>query len=81
MEKKTYKPCGVCAREIEYTVDDDGIVTDVRFNGGCAGNGIGISALVNGLHKSEVIKRLKGILCNHRNTSCPNELARALEKE
>lgn len=79
MEKKiNFTPCGVCSRQIEVAVED-GIVKSVRFTGGCHGNTQGLSALVAGMPASTVIDRLKGIDCKGKGTSCPDQLAKALE--
>ena len=74
-----YKTKGVCARTIDIEMDGTK-VKNVSFNGGCNGNGKGISALVVGMEADEVIKRCKGIKCGMKNTSCPDQLAKALEK-
>ena len=76
----TYKPRGVCAALIAITLDDDGVVQDVVFTGGCNGNAQGISSLVKGMPAQQVIKRLKGIRCSYKTTSCPDQLATALEQ-
>ncbi|HEY8464161.1 MAG TPA: TIGR03905 family TSCPD domain-containing protein [Bacillota bacterium] len=78
MSKFMIKPKGVCAREIHFTIEQ-GIVTDVRFVSGCSGNTQGISRLVEGMAVAEVIKRLLGIRCGDKETSCPDQLAQALE--
>lgn len=70
---------GVCTRQIAFEIDDDNKVRNVRFNGGCLGNTQGLSALVEGMDASEVIKRLKGINCGGKGTSCPDKLAQAVE--
>ena len=70
---------GVCSMAIDYEVEN-GIVTDCRFIGGCSGNTQGVCALVKGMKVEEVISRLKGIPCGMRKTSCPDQLARALEE-
>ncbi|MDD6396573.1 MAG: TIGR03905 family TSCPD domain-containing protein [Acutalibacteraceae bacterium] len=72
-----YKPSGVCSREIIIDVED-GIVSNVKFIGGCAGNTQGIGALVKGMKVDDVIRRLDGINCGFRGTSCPDQLAKAL---
>lgn len=77
--KMKYKTSRTCSRAIELEVED-GIVKSVRFDGGCMGNTNGIASLVEGMPAEEVIKRLKGIDCNGRGTSCPDQLAKALEK-
>ena len=76
----TYKTQGTCSRAIEIELDGD-IVENVKFIGGCDGNLKGISSLVRGMNINEVIERLQGIRCGFKNTSCPNELAKALTKE
>ncbi len=78
---KTYdiRTQGVCSRSIHLTLDDDGRISDVSFEGGCNGNLQGISALVRGMRPEEVASRLKGIECGMKGTSCPDQLARALE--
>lgn len=75
----TYKTHGTCSRSIEFEVTD-GIITDCRFIGGCMGNTQGVSVLVKGMKVEEAIRRLKGIQCGLRGTSCPDQLARALEQ-
>jgi uncharacterized protein (TIGR03905 family) len=75
----TYKTHGTCSREIQFEVND-GIVSEVRFISGCNGNLQGIGQLVEGMKVDDVIKKLKGIDCNGRGTSCPDQLAKALEE-
>ena len=77
-EQFNYTPHGVCSRGIEITVDD-GIITEIKFIGGCSGNTQGVSALAIGMSPEEVIKRIKGIKCGFKSTSCPDQLALALE--
>lgn len=77
---KEYKTVGVCAKNIQYTVEE-GIVKNVSFTGGCNGNLQGISTLVDGMKVEEVIKKLEGIKCGAKSTSCPDQLAEALKKE
>lgn len=76
--KYTYKPNGVCSSQIIFEVED-GIVKDLQVIGGCHGNLQGISKLVIGMKVEEVINRLKGIDCRGKGTSCPDQIARALE--
>ena len=71
---------GTCSRAIEVVLDENDTIESVRFLGGCAGNTSGISSLVVGMKASEVIDRLKGTRCGMRPTSCPDQLALALEK-
>lgn len=75
----TYTTTGVCARKIEFTVEDNKLV-NVKFIGGCPGNLIGISKLVEGMEITEAINKLKGIRCGAKETSCPDQLAKALEE-
>ena len=72
-----YKTKGVCAREINFEVEN-GIVKNVNFVGGCMGNTTGVSKLVEGMKIEEVIARLEGIKCRPT-TSCPDQLAQALK--
>lgn len=74
----SYKTKGVCSRLINIDVED-GIVKKVKFEGGCNGNTKGISALVEGMPVDGVIDRLEGIKCGFRDTSCPDQLAKALK--
>lgn len=78
MAKFSYEPSGVCSALIEFELEG-GTVKNVRFTRGCNGNTQGISALVEGMNVDDVISRLKGTNCNGRGTSCPDQLARALE--
>ena len=72
-----YKTSGTCSRMIKVEVED-GIITDCAFVGGCAGNTTGVASLVKGMKAEEAIERLKGIRCGFKNTSCPDQLSRAL---
>lgn len=76
--KYCYHTKGTCSKIIEFEIDN-GILTDVRFTGGCHGNLQGISALVKGMKVEEVLKRLEGIHCKDKATSCPDQLAEALK--
>lgn len=73
-----YKTQGVCASTIDIEMDADRIKS-VQFTGGCNGNLQGISALVKDMTAEEAVSRLKGIRCGFKNTSCPDQLAKALE--
>lgn len=74
-----YQPKGVCSNAIDVEVED-GIIKSVEFTGGCNGNTQGISRLVAGMKVEDAISRLKGIKCGFKNTSCPDQLACALEE-
>ena len=69
---------GTCSRESIVEIDN-GVIVSVRFIGGCTGNTQGLSALLVGMKVEDAISRLKGIKCGMRPTSCPDQLARALE--
>ena len=76
-----YFPTGVCSMKINIDVDDETkTINEVKFIGGCAGNTQGVASLTKGMHIDEVITRLKGIDCRGRGTSCPAQLAKALEE-
>ncbi len=74
----SFQPTGVCCRHMEMEIVD-GIVKNVIFTGGCNGNLQGIAALVEGQPAEEIIRRVKGIRCGIKSTSCPDQLAQALE--
>lgn len=75
-----YKTSGTCSSAINLEVEGD-IIKSVSFTGGCNGNLQGISRLVEGMKVEDAISRLKGIRCGFKNTSCPDQLARALESQ
>ncbi len=77
--KITYIPKGVCSKQINIDVED-GIVQSVEYIGGCNGNLKGIGSLVKGMKVEEVISRLENIKCGFKNTSCPDQLAKALKE-
>lgn len=74
-----YKNSGTCSRQIEFNVVDRK-VTGVTFTSGCSGNLKGIGSIVEGMDIDEVIARTKGITCGAKSTSCPDQLAKALEQ-
>ena len=80
MNHLEYVTSGTCSRLITIDVDADGIIRNRSFVGGCNGNLKGICALVIGKKASEVKQTLKGISCNGKPTSCPDQLATALEQ-
>ncbi len=80
MKQYQYTPCGTCSRLIDIEVDPETrTLGRVSFTGGCSGNLKGIAALVKGKDLSAVIATLRGIECGNKGTSCPDQLARALE--
>ena len=79
MEHINYKTQGVCSRSIDIDVEN-GVITQVKFNGGCAGNTQGVASLLRGMTVEDAIERLEGIRCGFKPTSCPDQLAKALKK-
>ena len=75
----TYQTHGTCSGVIHFSIED-GKITGVSFEGGCNGNLQGISRLVEGMEPAEAIRRLRGIRCGMKSTSCPDQLATALEQ-
>lgn len=74
-----YRTKGVCSRSITFDIED-GVIRNVQFEGGCNGNTQGIAALVEGMPVEEAIRRLSGIRCGFKSTSCPDQLASALRE-
>lgn len=77
--KISYRPRGVCSRLMEIEVEDGKIVS-VRVTGGCSGNLQGISRLIEGMDVDEAIRRMDGIRCGVKPTSCPDQMAQALKQ-
>lgn len=75
----TYNTKGICAKEIDFDLTD-GIVNNVKFKGGCPGNLQAISSLLEGMSAEEVVKKLKGITCGEKTTSCTDQLAIAIQE-
>ena len=75
-----FTPKGVCSMKITFDVDENDIVSNIKFTGGCNGNTQGVAALANGRKKDELINLLSGIRCGFRPTSCPDQLAQALKE-
>lgn len=75
----TFIPSGICSKEIQFNIQE-GAVKDVVFLGGCSGNLQGISKLIEGMNANEAITKLRGIACGMKKTSCPDQLAIALEE-
>lgn len=74
-----YKTTGTCSTQIELDIDADHIIRKVVFTGGCNGNLKGISRLVEGRKAEEVADLLAGTTCGFKNTSCPDQLSRAIQ--
>ena len=77
MTTYTYTPKGVCSRRMTVELED-GVIRDVRIEGGCNGNLQGISRLVVGMRAEDAIARMRGIQCGGKPSSCPDQLAAAL---
>ena len=75
--KFTFYPQGVCSMMIEIELEDD-IIRDVVFTGGCNGNLSGISKLIKGMKAEDVVEKLEGTTCGFKDTSCPDQLSKAL---
>lgn len=75
-----YLTKGVCAKKIDFEIDDNGLVHNVRFTGGCNGNLKAIGKLVEGMEAKKVIEILEGNICGYKNTSCADQLAKALKE-
>ena len=78
MSHTTYIPQGTCSTQIDIELNADGTIADIAFTGGCHGNLQGIATLVRGMPATTVISKLEGTRCGYKNTSCPDQLARAL---
>ncbi len=74
-----YSPQGVCSYQMIIEIEEN-IIKKVTIEGGCAGNTVGVSRLVEGMKIEDAIKKLKGIPCGNKGTSCPDQLAKALEE-
>ena len=79
MKHYEYITKGVCSRKIDFDIED-GIVKNVRFLGGCNGNTQGIAILAEGMKAEDVVKKLTGLNCNGKGTSCPDQLAAAISQ-
>ncbi len=73
-----FKPTGVCSRNIRFRILPDGTMSGLQFDDGCDGNAIGLSVLMEGMDAREAARRLQGIRCGRKKTSCPDQLAIAI---
>ncbi len=80
MREIDFTPKGICAGSITIKLDDNNIIQDLSFVGGCDGNHKGLRALIKGMSADEAIERLSGITCGFRSTSCPDQVAVALKQ-
>ncbi len=74
-----YMNRGVCSRKTVVDLSDDGVINDISIVGGCNGNTTGIARLIKGMKAKDAIERMKGVDCNGRGTSCPDQVATALQ--
>jgi len=77
----SYTPSNVCSKRIDFDIDEENKVRDVKFHGGCSGNSAGVARLVEGRDANEVIEVLGGLSCGNKGTSCPDQLTKALANE
>lgn len=75
-----YRTQGTCSQAIRIVLDDNQIVKEIQFAGGCNGNTKGVASLAVGMKATDVIERLRGITCGAKTTSCPDQLSKALEQ-
>lgn len=78
--KYTYRTKGTCSSAIEFEIDENELLHNVRYTGGCNGNLKAIGLLTEGMKASEIASKLRGNICNFRSTSCADQLARAIEE-
>ena len=78
--KYTYYTQGTCSSQIDFELDEQGVIRNVQFTGGCHGNLQGISVLLRCMSATDAIAKLQGIRCGYKNTSCPDQLANALSQ-
>ncbi len=79
MKNFSYKPSGVCPRQIDFALED-GKIHDVKFYGGCPGNTKAVAKLIEGMDAAKVVELLKGNLCGAKGTSCADQLATAVSE-
>ncbi len=78
MKNISYKPSGVCCREIKIEINDENVITDIDFVGGCAGNLLGLKHLVLNEDANKIADKLVDIKCGSKSTSCPDQLSKAI---
>ncbi|MEG1743097.1 MAG: TIGR03905 family TSCPD domain-containing protein [Clostridia bacterium] len=79
--EKVYNFSGTCTSNVSFCIDENDIVTNLHFRGGCNGNLKGIAMLCDGMKAEDIIKKLSGLKCGYKSTSCPDQLAKAIQKE
>ncbi len=78
MKSYSYKTEGVCSSSLSFDIDDENRIRNIQFVGGCNGNLKGIGSLAEGMKADEAAAKLEGIRCGFKNTSCPDQLAKAI---
>lgn len=78
MKNIKFKPSGVCCKEMNIILNDDNVIEDVEFVGGCPGNTLGVRSLAIGEKADVIAAKLKDIKCGFKDTSCPDQLSKAL---
>lgn len=79
MKEYTFEPKKVCANKVKVVLDDENKIYDLKIIGGCPGNGLAVTTLAEGMTKDDFVKKLKGIKCGNRGTSCVDQIAKFLE--
>ena len=79
MKEFIYKPMGVCSKQIKLTIQEDKL-EDIEIIGGCSGNLQGIKNLIKGMNLEDIISKLEGIKCNFKDTSCPDQITKAIKE-
>lgn len=79
-KKASFYPKGVCSQYYEITLSDDNVIEDIQIQGGCNGNLKGLRSLMIGRPAEEIIDSLEGTTCGFKNTSCPDQIAKALKQ-
>ncbi|MBD5233380.1 MAG: TIGR03905 family TSCPD domain-containing protein [Bacteroidales bacterium] len=77
--KHHYTTAGTCSAAIDFDIDENGIIRNIKFHGGCPGNTVGICKLAEGMPAKNVADNLRGTDCRSRGTSCPDQLAKAID--
>ena len=80
MKTYNYTPHGVCSTNIEFSIDEEGLIHDLKYTGGCNGNLKAIGRLVEGKPAAEIAEILRGNLCHNRGTSCADQLSKAIDE-
>ena len=80
MKTTDFKTKGTCSRNIHVEIDDDNIIRNIIFDGGCNGNTKGVAKLAIGRPAKEVADLLRNTMCGARGTSCPDQLSKAIDE-